>query len=230
MALSIRLRGNTWHVRGTVFVNGKPYPVPEFSTRYRDEPEARRFIAEWESRRHAEILREIREIERASDRLKSSGKSAVLPPWATQLWRDARYRATKQQVEFTLSEDDMVFLVARANGRCELSNIAFSGAKAGRAFRRPYLASIDRIDAFGGYTRANCRLVNCAINTAMNEWGENTFLRIAEGAVRTMRSRIKSRRSAHALPTPSCPSGPLPSLPVTEGSPETEADGGRDRD
>ncbi len=46
---------------------------------------------------------------------------------------------------------------------------------------RPYSPSIDRIDPSGDYTLDNCRIVCTITNLAMNVWGEQPLLRMAQG-------------------------------------------------
>lgn len=67
----------------------------------------------------------------------------------------------------------------RAAGACEVTGIPFSLDR-GESGRRPYAPSLDRRDSSGGYTSENCRLVCVAVNVAMNEWGAELLLRIAE--------------------------------------------------
>ena len=86
--------------------------------------------------------------------------------------------AKARGVENTLTIDDVLGMVARAGGRCEVSGIPFAFDKA-KASRRPWIPSIDRIDCGVGYTPANCRLVCLAVNFAMNQWGLETLERIA---------------------------------------------------
>jgi hypothetical protein len=53
----------------------------------------------------------------------------------------------------------------------------------GRA-RRPFAPSLDRIDSNQPYSRRNCRLVLQAVNFALNAWGDDVFLAIAEDAIK----------------------------------------------
>lgn len=74
-----------------------------------------------------------------------------------------------------LSEDEVRTLVARANGRCELTGIPFSGADVEGISRRPFIPSIDRVKPGLPYSIANCRLVCFSVNAALNEWGDDVF-------------------------------------------------------
>lgn len=80
---------------------------------------------------------------------------------------------------FDLTEDQFMEIVARANGRCELSSIEFRATS--QYSRNPWAASLDRIECDKGYSLANCRLVCCAANIAMNVWGPDVILELADG-------------------------------------------------
>lgn len=59
--------------------------------------------------------------------------------------------------------------------------------------RRPWIPSIDRIDSSKGYTKGNCRIVCCAVNIAMNNYGEDVLARISEYMTLKRISENKSR-------------------------------------
>ena len=68
----------------------------------------------------------------------------------------------------------------RVAANCELD----AGLSAAEARVRKLLApSLDRIDSNQPYSRRNCRLVLQAVNFALNAWGDDVFLAIAEGAI-----------------------------------------------
>jgi hypothetical protein len=50
-----------------------------------------------------------------------------------------------------------------------------------------YAPSLDRLDPTAGYSRENCRLVSVGINFAMNRWGLDTYLELAEASVNQLR-------------------------------------------
>jgi len=59
------------------------------------------------------------------------------------------------------------------NGRCALSGIEFDLREVGQgAAKRPFAPSLDRVDATGGYTADNVRLVCQAVNFVLNAYGE----------------------------------------------------------
>lgn len=71
----------------------------------------------------------------------------------------------------------------RAGGKCELTGIRFSLTKIPLKAKRPWAPSVDRRDSAGDYTVENCRLVCTAVNLAMNEWGEDTLMRISAALI-----------------------------------------------
>lgn len=101
---------------------------------------------------------------------------AIAPRIASQ----SRKRAKRSGIEFALTTDDVILLLQRSEGRCELTGIYFDLTEAG-GNRRPWHPSLDRIDSKGGYSLDNCRIISVAANLAMNEWGEGALKALAHG-------------------------------------------------
>lgn len=104
------------------------------------------------------------------------------PPWLFDLAREARKRCARRLIEFSLSADDMVEMFSRANGRCEVTGLAFQHEKNDVSLYRPFAPSLDRIDPRAGYVAANVRLVCVIVNAALNQWGEGPFWTMIEAA------------------------------------------------
>lgn len=85
----------------------------------------------------------------------------------------------RKGIEFRLNVADVRAMWERSHGRCALTGIPFDEANAGRFARRPWVPSLDRIEAAKGYTPENTRLICCAMNFALNAWGETIFERVA---------------------------------------------------
>lgn len=96
------------------------------------------------------------------------------------LAREARKR-TGRAKHRTIAVDaaTVVAMYYEGNGRCALSGIPFDLAPHGASRRRPFAPSLDRISSAKGYHRGNVRLVCCAVNFLMNEWGDAVFHRLA---------------------------------------------------
>ncbi len=97
--------------------------------------------------------------------------------------------AAKRGIQFALSWDDTVAMWHRSRGRCEVSGIPFALVDQRGFKNRPFAISIDRVDNSKGYMAENCRLVCVAVNLAMNEWGVEILLQIAEGIRKSTRRR-----------------------------------------
>lgn len=93
---------------------------------------------------------------------------------ARTLFYEARRSAEKRGLQFDLTFEDVITLMNRAGGRCEVTGVQFSDVSWG-AYRRPFMPSLDRNDGREGYTFDNCRIVCVAANFAMGEWGEEVL-------------------------------------------------------
>jgi hypothetical protein len=94
------------------------------------------------------------------------------------LLKEGRRRARQRKIEFGLTEAQLLGLLKRQNYRCAVSGLEFDLTPHADAFRRPFAPSLDRIDSKRGYVLRNVRIVCCAVNLALNEWGLETFEKI----------------------------------------------------
>lgn len=115
-----------------------------------------------------------KEIERDENGLRVSMRN--IP----RIAKNAKSRAKRNGLIFSLTENDLRALIQESLGRCCLSGISFSDAPT-ETRRRPFMPSIDRIDSKVGYTYDNCRIVCVLVNAAMNEWGMRALERVAMG-------------------------------------------------
>lgn len=91
----------------------------------------------------------------------------------------ARARA-KRAGKAVMSAEEFAGIVQRADGRCEVSGIAFSDERPSHHRKAMWAPSIDRVDCRLGYELGNCRLVCVAVNIALNEFGVEVLGRIAD--------------------------------------------------
>lgn len=106
---------------------------------------------------------------------------------ARELLRAVQKRCRREGYTYDL---DSAWMVERlTGGSCELTGLRFNMSV---ATRRPnaFTPSIDRINAGGGYTKGNCRLVLHSVNAALGDWGLETVIGVAEALVRRNGRRV----------------------------------------
>lgn len=87
-------------------------------------------------------------------------------------WSRAKKSAKEQGVEFDLTKE---WIKQRLDiGACEMTGISFDM----KGKRTPDSPSIDRVIPGGNYTMDNCRIILWSLNRALNNWGEEYFLKI----------------------------------------------------
>lgn len=98
-----------------------------------------------------------------------------------RIFRTAKKRSKAAGTVFTITDEERDALIVRANGKCELSGVAFSLAKKDGWFRAPFSPSLDRIHASESYHASNVRLICVAMNWALQDWGESVFKALCLG-------------------------------------------------
>ena len=104
---------------------------------------------------------------------------AKLRTQALTLYNSAKSRAARNGDEFNITALDIMMLFRRSRNKCQLTGIPFSSERAGLCRRAPFGPSLDRVKADGGYRVNNIRLVCVIANTALGEWGEDVFSKLA---------------------------------------------------
>jgi hypothetical protein len=128
--------------------------------------------------------------------IKTFSKPREIPRrFVVQLLRQAKNRARVIDAAFRLTEDDFQSMYEASGRHCAVSGIPFDLEQMDGVARRPYAPSIDRIDRMGGYTKDNCRIVCCAVNLAMNDFGETVLWEIASNMVEQRRKKRNSARN-----------------------------------
>lgn len=109
-------------------------------------------------------------------------------PWQTiaeTTHRRQKNAAKGRGIPFALTAEHVYQLMAETGFRCAVSGIMFSKPALDRIEVDPWAPSIDRIDNREGYMPGNVRVVTAAANYAMNRWGYDMLLRLANGVVRS---------------------------------------------
>lgn len=106
----------------------------------------------------------------------------IIPGWATDLVREARKRAVRKSLRFSISKPELQELVDRAGGCCEVTGTPFQFQRWEGSLYRPFAPSLDRIDHREGYVMGNIRLVCVMVNAALNQWGEGPFWHMLQHA------------------------------------------------
>jgi hypothetical protein len=101
----------------------------------------------------------------------------------TALYGKTKSRAKRLGREFNFPPEEFEALWKKADGRCMLTGIKFDVGNAPGHTRRPWIPSVDRIDCKKGYVPGNVRIVCNAINTALSEWGDEVFEKLARAYV-----------------------------------------------
>jgi hypothetical protein len=159
--------GQTW---GYYYWDGRSRGYGEVSLGS-DRAEALELLAEYEAGAHAPPKRR-RVVNQDPGWL-------ALPTVLKDAYRGAMWRAAQCDWD-CLTPEDLGELWRRSDGRCEVSGMVLELDNIGG----PYMPSIDRIDSRRGYEKANCRIVCTLVNYAMNMWGEEPLLRVAECLLR----------------------------------------------
>ncbi len=88
---------------------------------------------------------------------------------------DARKRARKKGISFSLTGEYLKKLWDEQNGCCSISGISLVYGLGSIKDRNPYSPSIDRINNKCGYTKDNIRLVCYAVNMGIFTWGLEVY-------------------------------------------------------
>lgn len=126
----------------------------------------------------------------------------LIPNWGIftlSKLRGAKKNAGPRGIQWDLSDADIAKILARANGKCEVTGKPF--VLLGNGKREPWAPSLDRIDSTKGYTFNNVRLVAVVVNYALHEFGDNIFFEMAEAAL-LKRAERGFKPPAAAAPSP----------------------------
>lgn len=117
---------------------------------------------------------------RPGKRRKITGLLDDLDQQYRRMYLNAERRAEENRRAFTITPQQFMDLICRANGACELTGLPFERGEARHAFA----PSLDRIDCARGYEFDNVRLVCFMVNAALGAWGLEPLLRMSEALLR----------------------------------------------
>jgi hypothetical protein len=115
---------------------------------------------------------------------------------ARTLFRQVRKNAAPRKLAVEITEADVLQLLERSGNLCEVSGIPFDDIRREGMRIRPWIPSIDRIDASKPYTIDNCRVVCAYVNVLLNQFGEGTLTMVADAIV------AKRSGGSSTFPTP----------------------------
>lgn len=113
-------------------------------------------------------------IRRAKDRTTPKGR-------AKQLWSEAKRRANRDNIEFSLNLNGIEERVLR--GKCEVTDIQFDFSPATTSSTNKYAPSLDRTDPHKGYTEENVKVVVWIFNRAKGDFSSQDVLEFAKRLV-----------------------------------------------
>jgi hypothetical protein len=167
----LTLRRGVWHISRVI--HGRQIRM---TTRCRTLEAAREFYRKWELRTAGAADSDLWQTERTAA---ETGRSSSL----SRMLARARKRAEKKGITFSLTRRSILELALHSGGRCAVSGIPFNDATVGNSTRKPFAASLDRIDCGRGYEFDNCRLVCTCVNLAMSDYGEEALKTVARAIV-----------------------------------------------
>lgn len=112
----------------------------------------------------------IKHWKESIDKLNSEPKS-----WLNCMFNNAKHKARKKNIEFSITHDDFVNLIVKTNGLCSVTGIPFVLNTGDESRVHPYKPSLDRKNSYLGYSEDNCRITCYCVNLAMNQWGEDVL-------------------------------------------------------
>jgi len=117
--------------------------------------------------------------------------------WCGTIFRQSKRRAVKHSLDFNIELNYLYKIWEKQDGRCALTDMAFSLKDVDSSKRRPFIPSLDRIDRKKGYTKGNVRIVTVAVNMALFTWGDSVFDEVAMLRVSKLNSASKVRSVIH---------------------------------
>lgn len=102
------------------------------------------------------------------------------PEWQRRMYFNAERRAIEAEKSFKLTPDEFFALLVAADGKCQVSGLPLEPGIS----RSPFAPSLDRKDCAIGYELGNVRIVCHIANVAMNSWGIDPLMTLANALMR----------------------------------------------
>lgn len=100
----------------------------------------------------------------------------------------ARLRAKKKGMTFELTREFIDGLITAQGDRCAITGIPFDYGESTDFERRPFAASLDRINSKLGYSKDNVHIVCIVVNGAKSEYSQEIFDRMCIARVDLLRN------------------------------------------
>lgn len=169
-SVGVRYRQNGWQIRYKVF--GKAYCCTLPNTA--NTPTGRQLAQEVRQKKiqaTREAFRPGLNIPSEFDPTSHETERFLMTARVAQtMLTEARRRAYKRNIPFSLSIQEIGLLWETSAGRCAITGVLFSHRYSATGRNSPFRPSIDRIANQQGYTLENCRLVSWFANNAVADW------------------------------------------------------------
>jgi hypothetical protein len=130
----------------------------------------------------------------ALKRLTSDRATVGLYRYVGAMLKEARGRARREGIAFSLAPAEVFEVLANQDGRCAVCGLGLSAEDE----LGPLAPRLDRVDRATAFHAANIRIVSAAVGTAIDAWGLEAFLAMAKGAASEPRPAPRPKRSPPA--------------------------------
>lgn len=92
----------------------------------------------------------------------------------------AKHRALVQGIKFNIDTEFLINIWERQNGCCAISGRVFDLSRPDKHACKQNAPSLDKINPEEGYVKGNVRFVCYQVNTALNEYGEESLIALCK--------------------------------------------------